>query len=320
MVLEKTLESPLDYKEIKPVNLKSSLSHDIKICLLLGRKAMTNLDSILKSKDITFLINVCILKAMVFPIVMYRCKSWTMKAEHRRTDAFKLWCWRRLLRVPWIARRSNQPILKECESESCSVMSDSLWPHGVLQARILEWVAVPWNQPLIFIGKTDAEAPILWPPDGKSQLIGKVPDPGKDWRQKEEGKQRMRQLDSITDSTDKNMSKLWEIVEDRVVWCAAVHGVTKSRTRLSDQTTEKYYEAPASVHRGSKMCKQVVLAVNTEFLKLSHACGSPEALVKMQVLVEHVWGRAWDSAFLTSSQGMWMLWGTDIVFTRQKQL
>ena len=148
----------------------------------------------------------------------------------------------------------------------------------------------------------------------KSLILGKTE--GKRRR----GKQRMRQTDSITDSTDMNMSKLWEIVEDIVVWCAAVHGVTKSWTRLSDQTTEKYYEAPASVHRGSKMCKQVVLAVNTEFLKLSHACGSPEALVKMKVLAEHVWGRAWDSAFLTSSQGMWMLWGTDIVFTRQKHL
>ena len=148
----------------------------------------------------------------------------------------------------------------------------------------------------------------------KSLMLGKTE--GK----RRSGQQRMRRLDSITDSLDVNMSNLWETVEDRVAWCAAVHGVTKSQTRLSDWTTEKYYEAPASVHRGSKTCKQVVLAVKPEFLKLPHACGSPGALVKMQVLAEHVWSRAWDSAFLTSPQGMWMLRGTDLVFTRQKHL
>ena len=124
----------------------------IKRHLLLGRKVITNLDSILKSRDITLSTKVRLVKAMVFPVVMYGCDSWTIKkAECRRIDAFELWCWRRLLRVPWTARRSNQSILK-----------------------MKSWV---------FIGRTDAEAetPILWPPDAKSWLIWKDPDAGKDW-------------------------------------------------------------------------------------------------------------------------------------------
>ena len=134
-------------------------SHEIKRRLLLGRKAMTNLDSILKSRDITLATKFHLVKAMVFPVVMYGCQSWTIKkAEHWRIDAFELWCWRRLLRVPWTARRANL-----------------LHPKG--------------NQSWIFIGRTDAEAetPILWPPDGKNQLIGKDPDAGKDWGQEEKG-------------------------------------------------------------------------------------------------------------------------------------
>ena len=117
-------------------------SHEIKRCLLLGRTVMTNLDSILKNRDITLQTKVCLVKAMVFPVVMYGCESWTIKkAEHQRIDVFKLWCWRKLLRVPWTARRSNQTILKEISPES--------------------WV---------LIGRTDAEAkiPILWPPDAKN--------------------------------------------------------------------------------------------------------------------------------------------------------
>ena len=122
-------------------------SHEIKRQLLLGRKAMTNLDSLLKSRDITLPTKICLVKAMAFPVVMYRCKSWTIKkAEHQRIDAFKLWCWRRLLRVPWTARRSNQSILKEIR------------PEG--------------EKSLVFIGRTDVEAetPILWPPDAQSGL------------------------------------------------------------------------------------------------------------------------------------------------------
>ena len=130
----------------------SDWSYEIKRRLLLRRKVMTNLHSILKSRDITFLTKVCLLKAMVFPVVMYRCESWTIKkAECLRIDAFELWCWRRLLRIPWTARRSNQLILKG-------------------------------NQSWISIGRTDAEAeaPILCSPDVKSQLIGKDPGAGKD--------------------------------------------------------------------------------------------------------------------------------------------
>ena len=134
-------------------------SHEIKRHLLTGRKAMTNLDSMLKSRDITLPTKVCLVKAMVFPVWLYGCECWTVKkAEHRRIDAFEVWCWRRLLRAPWTVRRSNQSILKEIN---------------------------PW----IFIGRTDAEAetPILWPPDGKNWLIEKPHHAGKDWRQEEKG-------------------------------------------------------------------------------------------------------------------------------------
>ena len=128
-------------------------SHEIKRHLLLGRKVMTNLDSLLKSRDITLPTKVHLVKAMVFPVVMYGCESWTIKkTECQRIDAFELWCWRRLLRVPWTARRSNQYILKEVSPEY------SLEGHA------------------------EAETPILWRPDVKNWLIGKDPDAGKDWR------------------------------------------------------------------------------------------------------------------------------------------
>ena len=136
------------------ITVDGESSHEIKRHLLLGRKAMTNLVSILKSRDITLPTKVHLVKAMVFSVVMYGCESWTIKkAEHQRIDALELWCWRRLFRIPWTARRPNQSVLKEINPE--------------------------------FIGRTDAEAeaPILWPPDGKSRLIRKDPDVGKDWRQ-----------------------------------------------------------------------------------------------------------------------------------------
>ena len=134
-------------------------SHEIKRCLLLGRKAMTSLDSVLKSRDITLPTKVHLVKAMVFPVVMYGCESWTVKmAEHRRTDAFELWCWKRLLRV--------------------------------LDSKEIKPVNPKGNQPWMFIGRTvaEAEVPMLWPPDSMSQLIGKDPDTWKDWGQEEKGK------------------------------------------------------------------------------------------------------------------------------------
>ena len=139
------------------VRLYGDCNHEIKRRLLLGRKVMTNLDSILKIRDITLSTKVRLVKAMVFPVVMYGCESWTIKkAERRRIDASELWCWRRFLRVPWTARRSNQSILKEIS------------PGYSLERTVVE-----------------AETPILWPPDEKSQLIGKDPDAGKDWGQEE---------------------------------------------------------------------------------------------------------------------------------------
>ena len=169
------------------ITADGDFSHEIKRPLLLGRKVMTNLDSILKSRDTTLSAKVCLVKAMVFPVVMYGCESWTIKkAEYRRIDAFEVWCWRRLLRVPWTARRSNQSILKEI-SLGCS-----------LEGLIVE-----------------AETPILWPPHAKSWLIGKDPDAGKDWGQEEKGMTEEEMVDGITDSIDMGLGRLRQLVMDR---------------------------------------------------------------------------------------------------------
>ena len=153
-----TMETVTDFIFLaSKITADGDCNHEIKRRLFLGRKPMTNLGSILKSRDITLLTKVHLVKAVVFPVVMFRCESWTIKkAECRRIDAFELWCLRSLVRVPWTARRSNQLILKK-------------------------------NQSWIFIGRTDTEAPILWLPDAKNWLIGKDPDAGKEWRQEEKG-------------------------------------------------------------------------------------------------------------------------------------
>ena len=202
-----TVESVSDFIFLSSkITADGDCSHKIKRRLLLGRKIMANLDSILKSRDITLPTKVRLVKAMVFPVVMYGCESWTVKrAESRRIDAFELWCWRRLLRVPWIARASNQSILKE--------ISPGISLEGMMLKLKLQYFGH-------LMRRVDSLE--------KTLMLGAIVG------RRRRGRQRMRWLDGITDLMDMSLSELRELVRDREASRVEIHGVAKSGTRPSD--------------------------------------------------------------------------------------
>ena len=211
-----TVETVADFIFLgSKITADDDCSHAIKRRLLLGRKAMTNLDSIFKSRDITLSTKVHLVK-MVFPVVMYECESWTVKkAERRRIDAFELWCWRRLLRVPWTAKRSNQSILKEI-SPGCSL-------EGMMLKLKLQYFGH-----------------LMWRADSfeNTLMLGKIEG------RKRRGRHRMRWFNGVTNSVDMGLGELQELVIDREAWHAVVHGVIKSWTQLKQLNWTELIYAP----------------------------------------------------------------------------
>ena len=254
-----TVETVTDFIFLgSKITADGDCSYETKRQLLLGRKVMTKVDSILKSRDITFSTKARLAKAMVFP-VMYGWESWTIKkAEHRRIGAFQLWCWRRLLRVPWTARRSNQSILKDI-SPGCSL-------EGLMLKLKLQYFGH-------LMRRSDSFE--------KTLILGGIGG------RRRRGQQRMRWLDGITDSIGMSLSKLRELVIDREAWCASVHGVAKSRTRLS-----------AELNLRTDLEREELMVSDRWFLSLDHPWETPEALSISQCsghIPDQLHQNLWDS-------------------------